>query len=181
MGSEMCIRDSVYSVIYNDASGKTWCGEFIMNPSDGSIKQSVAPMPPFYPEGADSRVIECPVRISDDALILVTCSSSNAKAKNQVVYTDGNHVNYLLVASEYASKPMITDFPEKVTYIGYGTSDVGAIGKYDLLVVGGENGTLKFYDISDRDRPKCVETMTFDGKITMAKEMATGVTGVDEY
>lgn len=172
---------NVYSVIYNDASGKTWCGEFIMNPSDGSIKQSVAPMPPFYPEGADSRVIECPARISDDALILVTCSSSNAKAKNQVVYTDGNHVNYLLVASKYASKPMITDFPEKVTYIGYGTSDVGAIGKYDLLVVGGENGTLKFYDISDRDRPKCVETMTFDGKITMAKEMATGVTGVDEY
>ena len=131
-------------------------------------------MPPFSP-GGNSRVVECPVRISDDALMLISCTTYNTKASGQVLYTDGNNVNYLLVSDGYASKPLITDFPEKVTYIGYGTSETGVIGRYDLLVVGGENGTLKFYDITDRERPKCVKTMNFEGKITMAKEMATGV------
>ena len=170
----------MYSVIYNDAAGKTWCGEFMVNPMDGSLVQSAPGMPPFSP-GGDSRVIECPVQISDDALILTSCTAYNTKANNQVVYTEGNNVNYLLISDGYASKPMITDFPEKITYIGYGTSQTGMIDRYNLLVVGGENGTLKFYDITERDRPTCVKTMNFEGKITMAKEMATGVVGVDEY
>ena len=152
----------------------------MVNPMDGSLVQSAPGMPPFSP-GGDSRVIECPVQISDDALILTSCTAYNTKANNPVVYTEGNNVNYLLISDGYASKPMITDFPEKITYIGYGTSQTGMIDRYNLLVVGGENGTLKFYDITERDRPTCVKTMNFEGKITMAKEMATGVVGVDEY
>lgn len=171
----------LYLVIYNDASGKTWCGEFMVNPTNGSLIQSAPGMPPFSP-GGDSRLVECPVRIPGDALVLISGSSKNPKAGNQVLYTDGNKVDYLLQSDDYASKSLITDFPEKITYIGYGTySNGGVIASYDLLVVGGENGTLKFYNIANRERPECVKTMNFRGKVVMVKEVSTEVSNVDEY
>ncbi|MFR5659593.1 PKD-like family lipoprotein [Butyricimonas paravirosa] len=172
---------NLYTVIYNDASGKTWCGEFMMNPTNGSLIQSAPGMPPFS-TGGDSRIVECPVQIPGDALVVTSCSGDNAKARSQVLYTDGNKVNYLNLSDDYASKSLITDFSERITYIGYGTAkNGGAIASCDLLVVGGENGTLSFYDIANRDRPICVKTMNFNGKIVMAKELVTEISGVNEY
>lgn len=171
---------NMYSVIYNDASKKTWCGEFIVNPVDGSLVQQASGMPMFGMPGGKSSVKECPVQLSDDALILVSCSSYN-KNKSYFIYADGNQVNYLAQNYNYANLPMITDFPEKITYIGYGTVGGVLVGGYNLLAVGGENGTLCFYNITNRDRPVLMETMKFDGKITMAKEIATSINDVDEY
>lgn len=170
---------NVYSVVYN-CKGKTYCGEFIINPVTGSLHQSA---PGFGPFGGrwDSKVVEAPVYIPDDAQVLVSSTAYNTKANKSVLYTNGSKVNYLNISSNYENKELITDFPEKVTYIGYATYRNGYVSTYNVLVVGGENGTLRYYDITDPNQVKSLATIKFNGKVVMAKEVSTEVVGIDEY
>lgn len=170
---------NVYSVVYN-YNGKTYCGEFIVNPVTGTLHQSA---PGFGPFGGawTSKVVEAPVYIPDDAQVLVSSTAYNTKANKSVLYTNGSKVSYLNISSNYENRDLITDFPEKITYIGYAASKSGYVSTYNVLVVGGENGTLKYYDITDPNQVKSLATLKFNGKIVMAKEISTDVVGVDEY
>ena len=82
-------------------------------------------------------------------------------------------MSYVDKNREYKNFPLIADFGEKVTFIGWD-------GNFQVLVVGGVNGKLAFYNVVDRDNPRLMMTEQLSGRVVSAKEITSKVGG-SEY
>lgn len=156
-----------YSLLYN-LNGKTYYGECGANGNTGELVQATAGWGPF-PGTLLSKLIECSVKVPDDSFVL----SGTLSETPMIIYSNGNAVNYIDKDREYMNFPLISDFGEKVTF-------VGRDGNFQVLVVGGINGKLAFYSIVDRDDPKLLKTEQLSGRVVSAKEITSKVSG-SEY
>lgn len=87
------------------------------------------------------------------------------KQKN-IFYSIGNEINYINRIDNYKKYPFISDFGEKVTCMTYRTNS-----DYAVLVVGGENGKVVYYNISNLEEPKVITEMNVGGKVVSVKEI----------
>lgn len=164
MGSPLILKSTL---LYN-LNGKTWYGEFGVNATTGEVVQATAGWGPF-PGATLSKLVECPTKLPDDSFVL----SASSYELPIIVYTDGNAVKYIDKDREYKSFTLVPNFGEKVTFVGWD-------GNYQVLVVGGINGKLAFYNVVDRDDPKLMKAEQLSGKVVSAKEITTKVSG-SEY
>lgn len=155
------------ALLYN-LNGKTWYGEFAVDRNTGEVVQGSPPTPWGQPT-IYSKLIEFPVKLADDSFILSTAPFETP----MIIYTAGNAVSYVDKKREYKNFPLIADFGEKVTFIGWD-------GNFQVLVVGGVNGKLAFYNVVDRDDPKLLKTEQLSGRVVSAKEITSKVGG-SEY
>lgn len=156
-----------FTIVYNDASANTFIADFAVSYSNNTCLQN-----------SDLEIIPFPGgNLNKESLFLTSASWSYGRPNDVVIYTKDREIRYL--TREDNKDYALLSCDAKVTYIGYTT--LYYEDRYSKLVVGLEDGSLLFYDISDKRSPKLLSKLKLNGKIVDAQEIGNVYNGGDAY
>ena len=150
-----------YHIVYNDADGNTWLGEFVVGKNmDGRpVCTSMTAVP--FPGG----------NLDEGTLFIGTSSYSGPNAR--MFYTKGNEVRYIDRRNQVDRSFMTFDHTvTSLTFAAY-ADWMNGVAPYQQIAVGFENGDFKLVDIANPDRPQVIEdaTRNVGGRVVSAVQV----------
>lgn len=162
-----------YSIYYNDASGNTIVGDFVVN------NKYLTGTDFYYAAG---RWKYFPRKLTSKSVILKsTCHRRGVEAVYRDFYSDGTEVRFIQRSKDY-SDFSITDnpfrtFDSKVTFMTYEWYRTNAL----MIVIGCENGDVIGIDISNIMNPKEIFKVNVGGKVVGVKELGEANSNQDYF
>lgn len=166
---------TAYTMFYNDASGRTIMGDFVVN---YIYMKSVYDMDAAYRWNVLSN------KLNEESVILV---AANGRKDVPAVFRDFYSIGDEIYFIQRQSSWLQYDFKEvpfmkldsKVTYMGYETYDTNNT----IIVIGCENGDILAYDITNIKQPVEVFKENVGGKVLGIKQLGgtMGSSFVDYY
>lgn len=155
----MFVYYAIYTIVYNDASGKTRLTEFAFDANTGRVIQNSVNKDIAFPGG----------NLDEESCVLTASYSGGYYPKNNYIfYSKGHEIRYVN-KTNYDDHGLILleDQTDKVTYMGYSVYNY-----YYYLVVCTEKGKLIFYDVRDMAKePAIVSQFDLGGRGVACKEL----------